>query len=220
VGLKNFHGFIVEPCHPVISSFDLIDTKPKGLVLPSTRPFCFYDSQKPADNNFELGKIIIQTEANMENIMIVDDEEDIVQLMAETISRWGYNPIIARDGDDALRKFAELPIDLLLTDLRMPKSDGVKLLDKVKELDPHAIVILFTGYPAIQSAVDALKKGAYDYLIKPVDLAELKAKIERGLKAKRKAQANTFLKGVNWAMIVSIPFWLLLGIVLAQKLMH
>lgn len=152
-----------------------------------------------------------------ENILIVDDEEDILQLMSETVSRWGYNPIIARDGEDALQKFTELPIDMMITDLRMPKRDGMTLLDQVKQLDPETVVILFTGYPAVQSAVDALKKGAFDYLTKPVDLADLRTKVERGLKIRRRATSSLTLKGLSWAMIISIPFWLILGIILARS---
>lgn len=151
-----------------------------------------------------------------ENILIVDDEEDILHLMSETVSRWGYNPIIAHDGEDALQKFTELPIDMMITDLRMPRADGMALLDRVKEIDPATVVILFTGYPAVQSAIDALKKGAFDYLTKPVDLAELKTKIEKGLKVRKHALSGLTVKGLSWAMIISIPFWLILGILLAR----
>ena len=65
-----------------------------------------------------------------ENILIVDDEDDILQLMSEAVSRWGYNPIIAHDGEDALAKITDLPIDMMITDLRMPNSDGMTLLGK------------------------------------------------------------------------------------------
>ncbi|MFQ5824198.1 MAG: sigma-54-dependent transcriptional regulator [bacterium] len=152
----------------------------------------------------------------MENILIVDDEEDIVQLMSETLKLWGYNPIIARDGEEALNKFEELPIDLVLTDLKLPKMDGVTLLDKIKTLDSKTEVILFTGYPEVNSAIDAMKIGAFDYLIKPVDLAELKLKIERGLEKKAMGKSINTLKGLNWAMIISIPIWFTLGLFLAH----
>lgn len=154
----------------------------------------------------------------MENIMIVDDEEDIVQLMSETLGLWGYNPITARDGKEALEKFEEIPIDLVLTDLKLPKMDGVTLLDKIKNKDSKTEVILFTGYPEVNSAIDAMKKGAYDYLIKPVDLSELKLKIERGLEKKKIGKSITMLKGLNWAMIISVPIWLTMGIFIAYMI--
>ncbi|RME01084.1 MAG: response regulator [Calditrichaeota bacterium] len=154
----------------------------------------------------------------MENVLIVDDEEDILQLMAEAVSRWGYNPIIARNGEDAFEKVQNLPVDLILTDVRMPKVDGITLLQKVKDVNPNTSVIVFTGYPAIQSAVDALKSGAYDYLVKPVDLAELKSKINRALREKRLEGTYGILKSVNWALIISIPIWLLLAWLLVRSL--
>ncbi len=147
----------------------------------------------------------------MENVLIVDDEDDILHLMAEAISRWGYNPIVAHDGQDAIQKVQELPVDLILTDVRMPRVDGISLLQKVREINPEASVIVFTGYPAIQSAVDALKSGAYDYLVKPVDLAELKKKIEKAIQQKRMQATYGILKSLNWALIISIPLWLLLA---------
>lgn len=154
----------------------------------------------------------------MENVMIVDDEADIVQLMSETLDMWGYNPITAYDGEEALQKFHETPVDLVITDLRLPKMDGVKLLDKVKDVDNGTEVILFTGYPEVTSAIDAMKAGAFDYLVKPVDLAEMKLRVERALEKKNMGKSIAALKGLNWAMIVSIPIWLALGIILAYML--
>jgi DNA-binding NtrC family response regulator len=154
----------------------------------------------------------------MENILVVDDEEDIVQLMSETLKLWGFNPITARDGEEALEKFVEVPIDLVLTDLKLPKINGVKLLDKIKDLNNKTEVILFTGYPEVSSAIDAMKMGAYDYLIKPVDLSELKLKIERGLEKKAMSNSLNTLKGLSWAMVISIPIWFTLGIFLARLL--
>lgn len=151
----------------------------------------------------------------MSNVMIVDDEEDIVELMSETLDNWGYHAITAKDGEEALEKFQESPVDLVVTDLRLPKMDGVQLLDKIKDIDESTEVIVFTGYPQVNSAIDAMKNGAFDYLIKPVDLDELKLKIERGLEKKNMGKSIKTLKGINWAMIVSIPIWLALGIVLA-----
>ena len=154
----------------------------------------------------------------MENVLIVDDEEDILKLMAEAVSRWGYNPIIAHNGEDAFEKVQNLPVDLILTDVRMPKVDGITLLQKVKEINPNTSVIVFTGYPAIQSAVDALKSGAYDYLVKPVDLAELKAKIDKAIRERRLEGTYKILRSVNWALIISIPIWLILGLILVRSL--
>ncbi len=154
----------------------------------------------------------------MENVLVVDDEKDIVELMSETLTMWGYNPITAMDGEEALQKFQEIPIDLVITDLKLPKMDGVQLLDRIKRMSDRTEVILFTGYPEVNSAIDAMKIGAYDYLIKPVDLSELKMKIARALEKKSLGRAMTTLKGLNWAMIISIPIWLTLGMLIASHI--
>ena len=151
----------------------------------------------------------------MENVMVVDDEEDIVTLMSETLELWGNNPITAMDGEEAFEKFQKNAVDLVITDLKLPKMNGVKLLDKLKNFENSTEVILFTGYPEVTSAIDAMKNGAFDYLVKPVDLAELKLKVERALEKKKMRKSIATLKGLNWAMIISIPLWLTLGILFA-----
>ncbi len=151
----------------------------------------------------------------MQNVMIVDDEEDIVQLMSETLNLWGYRPITAHDGEEALQKFQCEPVDLVITDLKLPKVNGVNLLNKIKDIDNSTEVIMFTGYPEVGSAIDAMKSGAFDYLTKPVDLTELKLKVERGLEKKNMGKSIRTLRGLNWAMIISIPIWLSLGVWIA-----
>ncbi len=154
----------------------------------------------------------------MENVMVVDDEKDIVELMSETLTLWGYNPITAMNGEEALEKFKQTPVDLVITDLKLPRMDGVQLLDKIKSINEKTEVILFTGYPEVNSAIDAMKNGAFDYLIKPVDLSELKLKIARALEKKSLGRSMTTLKGLNWAMIISIPIWLTLGMLIASRI--
>ncbi len=148
----------------------------------------------------------------MANILVVDDEEDIVQLMSETLSLWGHQAVTAKDGEEAMAKFQETPVDLVISDIRLPKLNGVRLLEQLREVDKNIEVILVTGFPEVSSAIDAMKNGAYDYLIKPVDLNELRLKIERALEKKEIGKSITTLRGVNWAMIISIPIWLALGI--------
>jgi len=154
----------------------------------------------------------------MHNILIIDDEEDILDVLSDVITSWGYLPIIARDGEDALEKFKEVPVDLVLSDIRMPKIDGLSLLERIKKASPNTIVILLTGHPSIESAVRAMKDGAFDYLTKPINLDELKVKIDRGLERMKLNKSLSFLKGINWSLLISIPIWLILGIILAHLL--
>jgi len=154
----------------------------------------------------------------MANILIVDDEEDILETIPEVLRKWGHNPIIAKNGVEALRKFREYPVDFVITDMKMPEMDGLALLEKIQKLEKHALVILLTGYPSLDSAVTAMRNGAYDYLVKPVNLDELKLRVERGLERMEQMKSLPFLKGLNWALIISIPVWLILGIILAKLL--
>ena len=154
----------------------------------------------------------------MDNILIVDDEEDILELLFDVVKKWGHLPIIARDGEDALQKVQDVPIDLVLSDIRMPKMDGMTFLEKLKKINPNLTVILLTGYPSVESAVLTMKEGAYDYLVKPINLDELKEKIDRGLERSKLSHSLKLLKGVNWSLLISIPFWLILGIFLARLL--
>ncbi|RMD86014.1 MAG: sigma-54-dependent Fis family transcriptional regulator [Calditrichaeota bacterium] len=154
----------------------------------------------------------------MGSILIVDDEKDIVQLMSETLNQWGYHTITAQDGQEALEKFRQKPVDVVVTDLKLPGMDGVKLLEEIKQIDEETEVIVITGYPAVNSAVEAMKRGAHDYLIKPIDMSEFKLKLEQGLEKKDLKQSMSMLKGLNWALIISIPIWLVLGIYLIYLL--
>ena len=134
------------------------------------------------------------------------------------MKKWGHLPIIARDGEDALQKVQDVPIDLVLSDIRMPKMDVMTFLEKLKKINPNLTVILLTGYPSVESAVLSMKEGAYDYLVKPINLDELKEKIDRGLERSKLSHSLKLLKGVNWSLLISIPFWLILGIFLARLL--
>jgi len=94
----------------------------------------------------------------------------------------------------------------------------MELLQKIQEFDRNVMVIFLTGYPSIDSAITAMRSGAYDYLVKPVNLDELKLRIERGLERKEHIKALPLLRGLNWALLVSIPLWLLLGYILTKLL--
>ncbi len=152
----------------------------------------------------------------MENILIVDDEKAILEMMAETVSRWGYNPITAETSKEAIDKIHNSPIDLLLTDFHLPDKNGIDLVREIKEVDPASKAILFTGYSGIDNAIDAFQAGVSDYLVKPVDLSELHEKIDRQLNSRKAGKKFQTIKSLNWGMLISIPIWLVLGIILLR----
>lgn len=114
-------------------------------------------------------------------ILIVDDEETIRLSIKEFLSRLGYDVIAAETSEHALEKINEFLPDLVLLDLRLPNMCGIELLEKVKKRDPNALIIVMTGYGSIDSAVEAMKMGAHDYLEKPFKTEHLKLVVEKAL---------------------------------------
>jgi two-component system, NtrC family, nitrogen regulation response regulator NtrX len=109
----------------------------------------------------------------MSNILIVDDEKAIRKTLSEILSYEGYRIDEAGDGEEGIRKFREKEYDVILCDIKMPKMDGIEFLDKAKELNPDIPIIMISGHGTIETAVEAVKKGAYDYISKPPDLNRL-----------------------------------------------
>jgi two-component system nitrogen regulation response regulator NtrX len=109
----------------------------------------------------------------MSNILIVDDEKAIRKTLSEILSYEGYKIDEAGDGEEGIRKFRDKEYDVILCDIKMPKMDGIEFLEKAKELNPDIPVIMISGHGTIETAVEAVKKGAYDYISKPPDLNRL-----------------------------------------------
>ncbi len=113
-------------------------------------------------------------------ILIAEDEEKMRRILEVNLQDQ-YKVLLAEDGEEALRLFKENEINLLLTDLRMPERDGLSLLHEVKRLSPEVPVILITAYGTVESAVNAMKEGATDYLLKPIKMEEVEVVIQRAL---------------------------------------
>jgi DNA-binding NtrC family response regulator len=106
----------------------------------------------------------------MSSILIIDDERAIRKTLTEILGFEGYKIEEASDGEEGLRKFKEKNYDLVLCDIKMPKLDGIEFLEKAKELNSEVPIIIISGHGNIETAVEAVKKGAYDYISKPPDL--------------------------------------------------
>jgi DNA-binding NtrC family response regulator len=113
-------------------------------------------------------------------ILIAEDEEKLGRIL-EVNFQDRYRILLAKDGEEALRLFKEDEVNLLLTDMKMPERDGLSLLHEVKRLRPEIPVILITAYGTVESAVNAMKEGAVDYLLKPIKMEEVELVIERAL---------------------------------------
>lgn len=115
------------------------------------------------------------------HILVVDDDEVARDSAKVLLSRWGYRVTLAESGEKGLEALKEDPPDLVIVDLQMPGISGLEVLEAVREFDPAIVCIMVTGFATLQSAVDAMKQGAYDFLPKPFSPDELKLAVNRGL---------------------------------------
>ncbi|MGB4771720.1 MAG: sigma-54 dependent transcriptional regulator [Chitinophagaceae bacterium] len=109
----------------------------------------------------------------MSQVLIIDDEKAIRKTLAEILSYEGYKIDEAENGEEGLKRFKEKTYDVVLCDIKMPKLDGIEFLEKAREHNPDVPVIMISGHGTIETAVEAVKKGAYDYISKPPDLNRL-----------------------------------------------
>jgi len=117
--------------------------------------------------------ILEETRRDMSNILIIDDEKSIRKTLSEILSYEGYKIDEAGDGEEGLKRFREKTYEVVLCDIKMPKLDGIEFLEKAKESNPDIPIIMISGHGNIDTAVEAVKKGAYDYISKPPDLNRL-----------------------------------------------
>ena len=115
------------------------------------------------------------------SILIVEDEEVLRQSLGELLTDEGYDVHQAGDGKLAYDFILKQPVDLILTDIRMPNMDGIELLGKLQQTAPQTPVIILTAYGTVESAVAAMRAGAYDYLLKPVNFDDVLLKVERAI---------------------------------------
>ncbi len=127
-------------------------------------------------------------------ILVVDDDQAHRTMLRTLLSRWGYKIVEADDGQVAIEKVHEQAFDMILMDIRMLKVSGLEALDGIKTYNPAIPVIIMTAYSSVETAVEALKKGAYDYLTKPLDFDELRLAMERAMDHSQLKEENRLLR--------------------------
>jgi two-component system, NtrC family, response regulator PilR len=130
----------------------------------------------------------------MEKILVVDDEQSLRDVLSIMLKRAGYVVTTAMDGEEAIELVNREIFDLVITDLRMPKVDGMEILKAVKSTSPETVVLLITAFASADSAVEAMKQGAYDYLTKPFQIDEVQMIIRNALEKRRLTTENMLLK--------------------------
>ncbi len=127
-------------------------------------------------------------------ILIVDDEQTIREALSLILKEEGYQTEVAKDGEEALAKIRENNYDLVITDLKMPRMGGIELMEQIKRLAPRTSFMIITAYASLESAVQALRLGAFDYLMKPLDFDDVIIRIKRLFEHRHLVDENEFLR--------------------------
>lgn len=127
-------------------------------------------------------------------ILIVDDEKPIRDSLKMVLDDEGYQTEVASDGEEALQKIQNESFDVVITDIKMPKLDGIQLLESATKISPETFFIIMTAYASVKTAIDALRHGAYDYLIKPVEFDDVIIRVRRLVDYKKLAMENKSLR--------------------------
>lgn len=135
-----------------------------------------------------------EVRGNMPTILLVEDKESMAQMLKETLEAEGYGIAIARDGQEGIRSIREGHFDLVLSDLKLPRKDGLEVLKVSKEENPLTPVIVMTAFGTIETAVTAMKEGAFDFITKPFDTDHLMLLIRRALENLRLQTENIVLR--------------------------
>ncbi|OGP90922.1 MAG: Fis family transcriptional regulator [Deltaproteobacteria bacterium RBG_16_47_11] len=131
-----------------------------------------------------------------EKILVVDDEQSMREFLEIMLKKEDYKVFLASNGEEVLKLTERDIFDLVLLDIRMPKMDGIAVLKKIKTLSPETIVIMITAYASADTAIKAMKEGAYDYITKPFKIEEIKLIIKNALEKKNLQKENTLLRQV------------------------
>lgn len=125
------------------------------------------------------------------SILLIDDEKILLATIAHDLKKHGYDVVTARNGEEGIQKFVQKPSHLVITDLIMEGVDGIQLSKTVKEINSSTKIIVLTGYPSATSAIEALKLGACDYLIKPCEKKELLKSVEKCMRPQNDMRSIT-----------------------------
>ncbi|MHB8829346.1 MAG: response regulator [Syntrophales bacterium] len=146
-------------------------------------------------------------------ILLADDDESIRSTLSEFFTTLGYEVVEAQDGEDALRKFAPGKFDCVISDFSMPGMNGIELLRRIQLLEDGIYFLIITGFQGIDSAVDALKEGAYDYLMKPFHMDDIQCKVERALNVRKTEILLKKNRNLLLTLIILIPVLISFGII-------
>lgn len=138
-------------------------------------------------------------------VLLVDDEKEFTELLSERLEVRGFKTRVANDGDEAISKLKEENADIVLLDVMMPGKSGIETLKEIKQSWPLVEVIMLTGHGTVETAIEGMKVGAYDYLLKPTGTEDLSEKIKNAYQRKaeheeriRQAEINKIIEHKGW----------------------
>ncbi len=150
--------------------------------------------------------------------LVVDDDPSVLAVLGGSMKAFDFEVETTENPRTALELCRRNRYDIIMSDLVMPQMNGLEFLQEVRQADSDAAFIMITGYPSIESAVEAIRRGAHDYITKHFRIEEVKVKIDKALLEKNLKTRLRHLQGITWALIISIPLWLVLGIVFARSM--
>ncbi|RPH94031.1 response regulator [candidate division KSB1 bacterium] len=148
----------------------------------------------------------------MAHILVIDDDETYRAILREFIEEKGHAVFEAESADQGVQIFLSEKIDLVISDLMMPVKSGMDLLRELRNVNSKVLFIMVTGFPTVSAATTAMREGAYDFLVKPMDMNQLNAVMTRALGTIELRSNLSTMRGMNVALLFSIPFWILAGI--------
>ena len=148
------------------------------------------------------------------NILVVDEDQKMADNLVEYLTESGYRASAAYGGSEALARFEQGDFQLVITELKMPEMDGMELLEEMKKLDSDVNIIVLTGFGTIESAVQAIKGGAYDYITKPIEFEEIELVVNRAMEKYTIFSQMHRFRRMFFFVLFSIAFCILLGVLL------
>jgi DNA-binding NtrC family response regulator len=117
-----------------------------------------------------------------ERLFVVDDDPFMVELLSESLTEAGYQVTTAQTGEEAIRTLNKIEFQVALIDLSLPDADGMDLVRQIADTAPEAQILIMTGFPSLESAIESMQQGAQDYIIKPFKVPEMLAAVDRALR--------------------------------------
>lgn len=149
-------------------------------------------------------------------ILVVDDDETIGEMIVSFLARLGYDATAVGSGRDALAVFFPGRFHLVLIDLKLPDIGGLELLEEIRKRDRRVPVIIISGYGTIDATAQAIRKGAFDFLAKPLNMDEMEFAIRKGVEQYTLSLQLKHYKSLAIILSASLPLWLLLGYLLVK----